>query len=292
MKSTNLPIFNLIMYLSIFYIFYYLAKSNLLQFPKIVNISQFLFSLLFLIFGTVLLESYSWHQCIKNAIPNINLKDSISATGMTVFGKYIPGKFWGIAGRSDYISKKYNYNLGDLLNLSFNFQILIIWVGLIFGFTGLILLKITVAQLNYFAYLAIFLSLGFFSKTIQSYLIIITEKLFKRSFRFISPSETIKLLPIIVFSWFIISLSFYFFVQSLHNEKVDFVIALIYPLGVTIGVLSILVPGGIGVREGIFTFLLDSIGFSIEFSLTVSIFSRLWSIMADIGFFLLSIFYR
>jgi len=257
-----------------------------------VNKVQFIFSLVSLTFGVVLLEAYSWNHCIKNKIPDINFKDSISATGMTVFGKYIPGKVWGIAGRSDYISKKYNYDIGDLLKLSFNFQILVIWVGLIFGFLGLIILKITLVQLNSIAYLAILLSFGFFSKKVQSSLNIITEFLFKRNFKFISPSETIRILPIITFSWFIISLSFYFFVQSLNDEKIDVAIGLIYPLGVTIGVLSILVPGGLGVREGIFAFLLDSVGFSIEFSLTISIFSRLWSIMADSLFFLIAFIYK
>ena len=291
MQSKNTPVFNLILCLSLLYIIYFLAKSDLLHFPEITNISHFVVSLSFLILGTIFLESYSWHRCIKNAIPNLSLKDSISASGMTVFGKYLPGKFWGIAGRSDYISKKYNYNLGDILNLSLNFQVLIIWVGLIFGLSGLIILKVTFAQLNYFAYLAIFLSFGFFSKKFQSYLIMITSKLFKRNIRFVSPSEAMRLMPIVVLSWLILSLSFYFFVQSMHSEKITFSIGLIYPLGVIIGVLSLLVPGGLGVREGVFAFLLSSVGFSIEFSLTISIFSRLWSIMADIGFFLFSIFF-
>jgi uncharacterized membrane protein YbhN (UPF0104 family) len=84
-------------------------------------------------------------------------------------------------------------------------------------------------------------------------------------------------------------IAFYFFVLSFH---VEFSIGVIFcwPLGISLGVLSLITPGGIGVREGIVTGFMVLTGMPVETATTIAVISRLWFISGEVFIFVLSFF--
>ena len=83
-------------------------------------------------------------------------------------------------------------------------------------------------------------------------------------------------------------LAFYLFVMAFHFE---FSIAVIFswPLSISLGVLSLITPGGIGVREGIMTGFMVLTGMPLEEATTIAVISRLWFITGEVFIFLLSL---
>ncbi len=54
------------------------------------------------------------------------------------------------------------------------------------------------------------------------------------------------------------------------------------------GVLAIILPGGLGVREGIIVAYLTLAGLDVETATTISFMNRLWFISGEVFIFLLS----
>ena len=65
--------------------------------------------------------------------------------------------------------------------------------------------------------------------------------------------------------------------------------ALLFPLAAIIGVIIIISPGGLGVREGVISAGLIFFGLAKTDSISLSVYSRLWFLFGEIIFFLLAI---
>ena len=61
---------------------------------------------------------------------------------------------------------------------------------------------------------------------------------------------TIRILPWFILYWLFYSAGFYFLVKSLSIDEVPMATALAFPFAGTLGVMAIIAPGGLGVREG------------------------------------------
>ena len=104
----------------------------------------------------------------------------------------------------------------------------------------------------------------------------------------VSLREVSPLILYVLSYWLLWMLAFYFFVYAF---KIDFSISIIFawPLGISLGVLALITPGGIGVREGIMTGFMVLTGIAIETATTVAVLSRLWFISGEIFIFFLSL---
>jgi uncharacterized membrane protein YbhN (UPF0104 family) len=90
-----------------------------------------------------------------------------------------------------------------------------------------------------------------------------------------------------VFLWASWTLGFYFFGLSIE-DSFSLNLAFVFPISVVYGVLAIIMPGGIGVREGIITAYLVMSGVELELATTISVLSRLWFVLGEIFIFLLA----
>ena len=61
-----------------------------------------------------------------------------------------------------------------------------------------------------------------------------------------------------------------------------------FPISVVYGVLAIIVPGGIGVRESILSGFLIALKVDPKLAVTISALSRLWFISGEVFIFLLA----
>ena len=99
--------FHLFVYLSLGFLLFALYHANYLTIPSLINPGYVALSLLLLCLG-FLVDAFSWHATLRVAGEKTLVKDAVASMGLSIFGKYIPGKFWVIAGRAAFIAKKYN----------------------------------------------------------------------------------------------------------------------------------------------------------------------------------------
>lgn len=231
-----------------------------------------------------------WQQILKFNSP-INFSDAISSFGLSVFTKYLPGKVLTIIGKAEYIKQKYNYQLKLLISRSLISQIIAMWSGLIFGAFSLIWNDNFHKWIIYLVLPFIVFSLIIFTTFFHSYIRKTIRFLFKRDFDipqldFIS---TIKILPVFFIYWALISLAFYLLLSSLLNTSINISLPFIFPLANVLGIVFLIAPGGIGIREGVLAILLHTSGMDLALATSISIFTRLWFLMGESFIFLLSI---
>jgi uncharacterized membrane protein YbhN (UPF0104 family) len=175
--------------------------------------------------------------------------------------------------------------------VSFKEQLLYILLGLIISFfPSLSLFGIDVRS-GFILLTILLLSMGLFSQQFQNKLQTLSKKILKKDFDLpiISFSLSAKLNGFIIFYWLLWLGAFYCLSRSLIPET-NLLYAFAFPLSVCYGVLAIILPGGIGVREGIIVAFLTAYGQTLETAITLSVVARLWFITGEIFMFLLSLY--
>jgi hypothetical protein len=87
--------------------------------------------------------------------------------------------------------------------------------------------------------------------------------------------------------WLLIALAFFCLLESFYPNENKIYVGLILPSAAVIGIVSLVSPGGIGVREGALVFLMISMGYSEESAIAISIVSRIWFLAGEGAFFLI-----
>jgi len=216
---------------------------------------------------------------------------AISSAGLSVFAKYIPGKLLVVLGKAGYINKKYGYPNDRLITLSFTDQFISLWSGLIVGAIGLSFIKDT----GYYALIIlvawIVLTLVIFSSKPHQLVEQLIKRFLNKSFNIPSLSfkEVLKVLPWFFLYWILVSAGFYFLCQALTISGITFEAGLFFPLATTFGIISVIAPGGVGVREGILVVCLTLYGLDTETAITLSIASRLWFLIGEFFIFLFGV---
>ena len=99
-------LFRSFLYLSLLFALYYLAHEDLLEVPRFRSYGILALSVPFLLAG-LLGGTLSWHTILLRAGFHTTHTECIASMGLSVFGKYIPGKFWLLLGRAAYLSERH-----------------------------------------------------------------------------------------------------------------------------------------------------------------------------------------
>jgi uncharacterized membrane protein YbhN (UPF0104 family) len=279
----------ILIYLSVAYVIYYLIKNNLLVIPDINNYFLLFLSIIVL-FAGFFLYGYSWQLFLKSYGYPVSVKDGFISIGLFNLAKYIPGKVWLVLGSANYITKRYDYPSKKLMLISLNYQLLSIWIALVLGSIGMLLIdgfKIWgVLVLGLWIALTLAIFFPEFHKIFQN----VYNKVFKKNYEIpiISRKLLFKLLFPFSLPWIFWSLGFYLFMVAINFTYINFVTALSFPLASALGILAIISPGGLGVREGILTAYLTLAGFELTFATTIAFSSRLWYLIGEVLTFITS----
>lgn len=283
--------FKYFIYISIIFLTIFLIKTDHLKIPEITSF-PYLFTSLFLLLTGFLFWGISWGVTLNKYDYNIKLLDGIISCGLSIFGKYIPGKVWTIIGRSGYINKKYSYSQKDLSIISLTAQFIELWTGLSLGtiglflFGGIKLYGIPVLILWCILTLVIFTNLP--HKLTEK----LIYKIFKKEFKipYISISKSYKVIFFYILTWLFWSAGFYFLIKSIYitsSIDLNIIIGLGFPIATTLGIMAIIFPGGLGVREGLLVMYLTLSGFNNKDALVISATSRLWFLSGEIFIFVI-----
>jgi uncharacterized membrane protein YbhN (UPF0104 family) len=133
------------------------------------------------------------------------------------------------------------------------------------------------------------ISLIIFNKRIHHLVILLLNKVLRKELKLplIGMARGLKLSIFNMLLWLSWSLAFYYFILS-FDPTLQLKLAFVFPVSVVYGVLAIVLPGGIGVREGIITSFLLASGIQLDSAATISLVSRLWFIIGEAFIFLLA----
>ncbi|HOE04781.1 MAG TPA: lysylphosphatidylglycerol synthase domain-containing protein [Bacteroidales bacterium] len=286
--------FNYFIYVSLIFLIVALVRADYLSIPAMYSPWLIMLSIPVLFAGFVL-EALSWKKALEMyGHGSVSLRDSIASLGLSIFGKYIPGKIWVILGRSAYIAKKYDIDEKDTVTVSLNTQFITLWIALLLGSLSLIFVKMQAVWiiLSALAWVILSVILFFpFANTLMSWLI---SKIIKKKYTIpqLSLGMVLRVSPWFLAVWITWCLAFYLFTQGLSPQPITPAVMLIFPFAATLGILAIVVPGGVGVREGVLAAMLMWIGLDNALAVTIAATSRLWFLSGECFVFLLALVCR
>ncbi len=278
----------LLLIASLVFLVVYLYKNNMLFIPQLINPIFFFISLLLILIG-FLLDTIAWRVIMKKELPAVTFTDAFISSGKFIFSKYIPGKLWIILGKAGYIQEKYNFSFVNLTSYSFYYQLISLFaatmlgIGIVYKFNLLFFWILIV-----FAGLFILLFVVF-HKSLVTYLSRIYSSLFRKgtSLPNLLPRTILKIFIISFTNWLIWSVAFYFFLYSAINEvDIQLSSGLLFPVSSVIGIVVIIAPGGLGVREGFLTLGLIGFGLSSKEAASIAVLSRIWFLIGEFIFFI------
>jgi len=287
------PKLTFLIYASLLFLIGSLVKNDYLVLPEVINPAQLALSI-FLLFLGFMANSLPWKHMLNTHGFQISSTDSIISIGLTIFGKYIPGKIWSIVGRSSYIANKYHYSNKDLTTISVDSQIITLWTGLVLGAVGLFLLE-GLAELSWgFFAVWLIMTLSIFSHVFHT----LTSKIFylitKKNIDLpqITFGQTLKALPFFFLQWILWCAGFYFLASSILDTPLNPIAGVGFALAASFGIAAIFSPGGIGVREIFLAGYLMLAGLSTQDATTISVASRLWFLLGEVFIFVTAFLIR
>jgi len=287
--------FVLFLYISILFLAIYLVRYGYVALDiRSLNYTYLGLSFFFLFFG-FLVHALCWHGVCKQSIKDISLSVAITSHGLSIFGKYIPGKVWAVVGRATYLSR-IGVALTTTAQLSLHTLLLSVWAGLILGIAGLVLVDRMSAYLPGMLLLLSLLSVFLFAPIHK---IAWVDKIMKRvngdnlPLARLNVADHLRNVPLFFLFWLCWSVGFYLLLQALFPHTVHGVgTALAFPFATTIGILAFFFPGGLGVREGCLVLYLVKSGLLMEDAALVSIVARMWFVVGEIFIFATAVFLK
>ena len=277
-----------LVYISLVFLAIALYNANFLKVPQIFSASALTASFIFLFAGFIT-NAISWKQVLRESNYHIDLSACIAGVGLSIFGKYIPGKIWMVMGRAAYITERNHHSIGTLSAISLNAQFIALWLGLIFGVIGLFLL----GGLHLWGWLILCLWVGLtvviFSRQAHAKAERAIRIFLRKDITLprLTVKSTLLVMPWFVAYWAFWSIGFYMLVTSLIKMDVPWGVGFGFPLAGTLGIMTFISPGGLGTREAVLLGYLTLAGIPVVEATTVAVASRLWFLGGEVFIFIL-----
>lgn len=283
-------------FLALFFIYKTIASKTDLVLPNIkdINLQVLIYSVFcfLLYFG---IRSYFWKNVLKIKGNDIPLKESTFLWMSSELKRFIPGNIWSFLGRTTLFSSRGVPTKNIVTSLIIEAQF--------FLFACLILSSISISFIfyNFFSYLPnikLLISLTIGILTLVSLFFVLNGKLseniklpkiLNRLFTDFSARQNIELLLISIIYMFFFSLGTYFSIASIMFLTPIHIATFIglFAFSMFIGYVSIIMPMGLGIREGVMTFGLAKF-VALNVAGFASIFTRIIMVLSELLFFALS----
>ncbi len=288
-------LFKYLFYFSLLFLAVKLYRDGFLHLPLIHSVFSFAVSILFL-FAGFLCTAAGWGLFLKLYGVNTGFKDAVISTGLPVFTKYIPGSIWSVIGGAEYVTSRHGISRQITFTASFGSQMLSLFTGFVLALLSLLVLPRAMALKwgPIVGALVIVSALVLFSSHFRKLVNYTALKILKKNIDMpaASSASLIRLMPVYFFMWLLFSLFFYFYAQSVSLQTVPLFTAAGFPLAGVFGIVAVFAPGGLGVREGIMTFYLKALGFTIPEAASIALGSRGVFIIGEFFIFALAVIFR
>jgi uncharacterized membrane protein YbhN (UPF0104 family) len=237
----------------------------------------------------VLFSALLWKITLSYLGECIDFVTSVRIICLSMLPKYVPGKVWGMMGQV-WLTKKEAGIPGEKGGVA---VVLSTAMAILSGtLLGVVILPTalgdSVSPKLYFVFLIVPILLvalhpAVFIKTLNFAL----RKANRDIVQFVPRyTQLLKLLLMYIVFWLLQCLVVYLMIRSFYYVDLRFLLCLcgIFPLAWVVGFVSLITPGGLGVREGALAYLL---GFYMPISMAImaSILIRIWATVAEVALF-------
>jgi uncharacterized membrane protein YbhN (UPF0104 family) len=290
----------------IFSIFYFFIKTLKINWTSIqsydfnINSGYILFSFISIVIN-YLLFTYGWFVTLNSLSLNnkISYPQSLAVVNTSNLTKYIPGKVWSFALQMYWLSQVH-FTKTTIVYVNVTNLIIAVITSLLLGFIYLVVsvsvLPITLSILCFLIILGIDILYIQFNSLVFNRVIAVVNKIFHREIKYINTPKKlllhlhmVHLIAALFFgiSAYLVSIGIGFDVASggMYSIMSSMILADL------IGYLAIIIPGGLGIREGVMYFMLKGVSTG-PLALILPIATRIVSMFVDIflgviGFILL-----
>jgi uncharacterized membrane protein YbhN (UPF0104 family) len=280
----------ILFYCSLVFLAVYLIRLDAFEIP--LNKSRWPLLPAALALGVLgfLLDALAWKMSLHMMQCPCSFRQALHAAGYSIFGKYIPGKVWATINRVS-LSVQGGAAAEAAAFAGLLGQILIVAVGLVLG-GGLLLKPVFPPLLKILAGIfiigGVLLSLSpWCQRTMFSLLrrLLRTEKI---TYRRVSPGHLLAVVLIFTAMWLAWGAGFMLLAMSLESggNTPTVGIMLVFPLAATAGIIMLIAPGGLGVREGMMVVLLATMGFTKSEAAGLGLLARFWFLAGEVIYFL------
>lgn len=283
--------------LAITFIFYLLGKNLYRNFGEISHFSWdikselLILSFLFLVMNLAV-ASYAWKKILSFFHTSLPFDQSFKIMSVSATGKYMPGKVWQYLGQI-YLGQKAGLPKGVtffsmiLLFLAYNLVGILLFLFSLFFWQMFSPLLIS-------AFLAGFLSIFLltFYPPILNKVLRVLFRLFKKETLTIKAGfdQILQILLLLVADWIIFGVGVYLLLNSFYSIDSSQTVILcgIFAISVIAGIFSFFVPAGLGVREGVQSYLL-SLFIPVSMAILISLVMRVWMTLGELTCFLIAL---
>lgn len=282
----------LLVYLSLLFLLAWALQAGYLRAYAIAD-PLALFAALGLVSTGFLLAAAAWWRLLAlHGLP-VSVRSAVASSGVTIFAKYIPGKVWAIVGRAGYLAERSSYGLAPLSLASLRAQLFTLWIGLPLG--ALTFLFVPDADWRGLAWLGIglwasltgvlrFDVAGRGASWLQERLRIQDERGLE-----IGIGTLARIAPLFLCVWLSWAAGFAMLAAAFTGTAPKLGDGLAFVLATTLGVVAVVAPGGLGVREGLLVGLLVMLGRPAELAITLSVLGRLWFLAGEALLFIIGL---
>ena len=277
----------ILLYLSLGFLAVYLYYEGILIIPELAEPVWFIVSLIFVMAGYIM-DVKAWQTIAGTEIKEIRFKHTFISTGKFIFSKYIPGKLWIIMGKAGYLKDKYNRSFLNLTSLSFFYQLIAIITGILTGIGTVFFIEKDWFFILILAAGLFIISIIFLYKEVIKILSRLLSFILRKAIVLpqVLPKTTLKVFLFSLSNWILWSVAFYFLLISAYpKESLSISTGFLFPVSAVVGILILIAPGGIGIREGFLTIGLTSFGMEAKEAASLAVLSRLWFLIGEFLFF-------
>jgi len=281
--------FSILVYASFVFLLVYFYRQGKLDIRLFRFDPSFLFLSLALLCCGFVAMGLSWWNALKVHTYAIGAGKSLYSNGIQIFTKYIPGKIWTILGRASFATAGTGL-FREYAVVSLKEQLVYIWTGLVISVIPLLFFYGNSKLLWLTLLLVLILTLLLFNRRLHGIGLGMLKRLSGKeaSVPFLGFSGVGSIMIYCFLQWLLWMSGFYFFAASV-DPGIPIAVAFTFPLGVTLGLLAVIFPGGIGVREGIITGFMVIVGVDPITAGTISVASRFWFVAGEVFTFFLAL---
>ena len=237
------------------------------------------------------IRSYVLLDLLRRFGAPLEFAPTLSCTFKPVLTKYVPGKIWLLVSTVGMLHN-HGISVARASAVVLVFQAVLVINGLFLGTIALIAFQLPGLSESYrlvlvllpMGLLAILLGSGRFLGRLQQHYPQLSEKLSKGE-KF--PSLILPTFLTLI-HWIIIGLAFSLFLLSVGVHAGLYPL-LFQPLAINLGVLAVIVPGGLGVREGAMAAYLVLAEIPLNYGLVLAVAARIWFFAGELVAFAIGI---
>lgn len=265
---------------------YFIYRQGWLDIPSTLNTLPAAVAVVLVVTGFAF-NVAGWRSTLAMFGYSVGWHEATAALGLSVMGKYLPGKVWALVGRASYSALRHDWPLARLSFVSLYAQFVNLWLGLALGLAGVALIGIPVLWLYGILPVLALLTAILFTPPGQRW----TERLLNRISRHTATTAPVRAGGLaLVLIWFLLAwlawaAGFVVFAHAFPGVSVSPAAGLGFVLAGVVGILTIFAPGGIGTRETALVAFLLLGGVGVAQATAVAVGSRVWFLTGELGLF-------